>query len=301
MKRLSIILFFLYINLIIILSNVNFNYTVHKKRVLDDVNILSESFTSSLQSRLDDFAEKSQVEVFIVFTDALHNTHTLEQESLKVANLLTKNSYAVVFFVPVKERLIRIELTKMMEYYVTKSDSKNLIENYLVPHFGTGDFEGGLTAAINELTTLVDNKIILREPIKQLLQIEAALLLGFLLLRTDYWVCKKHHNSLARELPLTIAQQIFRYLAATCLIYIPAYVIAPLVMSQPVYLISINLGIWLGVMVLSKFAQASYLELINGPSPGQVTNSTLNNYRIVHVSTNTNHGNFQGGGFSGSF
>jgi uncharacterized protein len=133
-------------------------------RVTDLTATLSATDKAALESKLQAFEQRkgSQVAVLIVGTTA---PEAIEQYSIRVVEAWKLGRAAVqgkkvddgvLLLVAKDDRKVRIEVGYGLEGSITDAQSKRVISEQIAPRFRAGDFVGGVNAAVDKLTGLIE-------------------------------------------------------------------------------------------------------------------------------------------------
>jgi uncharacterized protein len=129
--------------------------------VTDKAGVLSESDAHALNEKLSAFEQRTGAQ-FIIYIFPTLDSEVLEEftircaERWKVGNKKFDNG--LILFVFVKERKLRIEVGYGLEGTITDAFSRRVIEQYIAPHFRSGDYAGGLNAGADALMAEIEHK-----------------------------------------------------------------------------------------------------------------------------------------------
>jgi uncharacterized protein len=127
----------------------------------DKAGVLDDSQARALNDKLAQFEQTSGAQ-FIIYVFPTLDGEVLEDftircgEKWKVGN--KKYDNGLILFVFVKERKLRIEVGYGLEPTITDAFSRRVIEEYIAPHFRTGDYAGGLNAAADAIIAQIQHK-----------------------------------------------------------------------------------------------------------------------------------------------
>jgi uncharacterized protein len=132
------------------------NFSALTGRVVDQANVLSPDIRSSLEAKLKALEDKSGIQLVVATVPSLDG---LEIEPY--ANQLfrawrlgeTKKDNGALFLVAPKEHRARIEVGYGLEGTLTDAISKLIIVNAAAPRFKAGDFNGGVSRAVDDIIT----------------------------------------------------------------------------------------------------------------------------------------------------
>jgi uncharacterized protein len=118
-------------------------------RVVDNAGVLSPSTISQLDAMLAQHEQTSGQQVVVATLDSLQG-HTIEDYGYQLGRFWGigqkgKNNGAILIVAP-KEHKVRIEVGYGLEGQLTDAASRVIIENYITPQFGKGDFDAGVLA-----------------------------------------------------------------------------------------------------------------------------------------------------------
>ncbi len=127
-------------------------------RVVDDAHVLSAGERADLETKLADLETKSGIQLVVATVPSLDG-----QDIESYANALfrawklgeaTKNN-GVLFLVAPQEHRVRIEVGYGLEGTLTDATSKLIIANAAAPRFKSGDFDGGVSRAVDDVITVL--------------------------------------------------------------------------------------------------------------------------------------------------
>jgi uncharacterized protein len=129
-----------------------------KAHINDYAHMFSARTAQEMERTLADFETKESTQIAVLTVPTLAGEN-LEEYSIKVAEawkigLKGLDSGAILLIVE-KERKIRIEVGRGLEGRLTDLVSGQIIRNEITPRFKTGDYDGGLTAALAAVMSAV--------------------------------------------------------------------------------------------------------------------------------------------------
>ena len=130
-------------------------------RVTDQTATLTTEQKASLEQTLQVFEARkgSQLAVLIVPTSA---PETIEQYALRVAEQWKlgrkKVDDGAILVVAKDDRALRIEVGYGLEGALNDATSKRIISETITPRFKQGDFNGGITAGVNQIIRVIDGE-----------------------------------------------------------------------------------------------------------------------------------------------
>jgi uncharacterized protein len=126
--------------------------------VVDTTGLLDGSQQSALEAKLDalEKAKGSQVVVLIVATT---QPEDISSYANRVGNAwkIGRRSVGdgVLFVVAVKDHQMRIEVAKTLEGAIPDLAAKQIITNAVTPRFKAGDYAGGISAGVDQLSARI--------------------------------------------------------------------------------------------------------------------------------------------------
>lgn len=160
-----------------------------KSRVTDLTGTLNSGQRAALEQKLAAFEAKkgSQIAVLAVPTT---QPETIEQYSIRVAEQWKLGRKGVddgvLLLVAMKDRAVRIEVGYGLEGALPDAIAKRIVEEYIIPRFKQGDFNGGIGAGVERIVRVIEGEALpqparTRGPASPLPGFESLLLIGFLL------------------------------------------------------------------------------------------------------------------------
>ena len=129
--------------------------------ITDQTGTLSAEQTVALEQTLQAFEARkgSQVAVLIVPTTA---PEAIEQYALRVAEQWQlgrkKVDDGAILVVAKDDRTVRIEVGYGLEGALNDATSKRIISEIIVPRFQQGDFNGGISAGVDRIASVIDGE-----------------------------------------------------------------------------------------------------------------------------------------------
>ena len=132
------------------------NFPALTGRVVDDAHVLSAATKASLEAKLADLEQKSTIQLVVAtvadlggdeiepYSNALFRQWKLGQKD--------KNN-GVLFVVAPNQHRMRIEVGYGLEGTLTDATSRLIIANAAAPRFKKGDYDGGVTRAVEDIVT----------------------------------------------------------------------------------------------------------------------------------------------------
>lgn len=121
-------------------------------RVHDDAHVLKQETIDQLEKRLTHYEDSSSNQIAILIISSLDG-ESLEDYAIKVADkwALGKKDKdnGVLLLIAVDDHEMRLEVGAGLEGVLTDAMSSRIIRNEMAPAFRRGDFDSGVTAAID--------------------------------------------------------------------------------------------------------------------------------------------------------
>lgn len=134
-------------------------------RVNDYAGVMSQEQARSLESRLAQFEQETGHQVAVLTIPTLDG-EDIEGFSIRVAEnwKLGKKGFdnGVILIVAVKDRRLRLEVGYGLEGVLPDAIAKRITSEYIVPHFRSQDYAGGIIAGIDAVL-----KVIKKEPLPE--------------------------------------------------------------------------------------------------------------------------------------
>lgn len=126
--------------------------------VTDGAGVLTAADRQALNEKLEAFAQRSGSQ-FLVFVYPSLEGEAIEDFTIRAAEQWkTKQDRALIIFVFVQDRKVRIEVGYGLEGAIPDSISSRAIREYIAPGFQRGDYAGGLNAAVDFLIARVEGR-----------------------------------------------------------------------------------------------------------------------------------------------
>ena len=129
--------------------------------VVDTTGLLDASQQAALEAKLDalEKAKGSQVVVLIVPTVQPEDISSYANRVGNAWKIGRKNvGDGVLFVVAFKDRQMRIEVAKTLEGAIPDLAAKQIITNAVTPRFKAGDYAGGISAGVDQLTARINGE-----------------------------------------------------------------------------------------------------------------------------------------------
>ncbi|NJM25984.1 MAG: TPM domain-containing protein, partial [Bacteroidia bacterium] len=134
--------------------------------VHDEAHVLSQSTVSQLESALKQFEDSTTNQIAIFITPSLEG-ESLEDYSIRVAeaNKLGQadKDNGVLLLIAVDDHKMRIEVGEGLEGPLPDAICNRIIRNEMAPNFRRGDFDAGVTAAVNAIMQAIKGEYVADE------------------------------------------------------------------------------------------------------------------------------------------
>ena len=130
-------------------------------RVIDQTGTLDASQRAALEAKLAalEQAKGSQVVVLMVPTTAPEDIASYANRVGNAWKIGRKDvGDGVLLLVAKNDRKMRIEVAKTLEGAIPDVLAARIIDETMKPHFRTGDFAGGIDAAVGQITSLIEGE-----------------------------------------------------------------------------------------------------------------------------------------------
>ncbi len=148
MKKIKYLFFFLFS---FCFATANLIFTDY---VTDQPNILTEHTKQELRRELASFEKSDSTQLFVVILNSIGNK-PIEDYSYHLAQFnkigTAKHNNGIMLLVAMKERPIRIEVGKGLEYKLTDALSGKIIDNIISPLFAQKKFDEGTLNGVNAI------------------------------------------------------------------------------------------------------------------------------------------------------
>lgn len=128
----------------------------------DYASVTSEFTRHDLNERLAKFDKDTTNQVVVAIFPKMDSTLSLDDYTLRIVNAWGvgqrgKNN-GVTLFVFMRDRTMRIQVGYGLTSVLTDALSKQILDEDLKPHFQKGDFDGGLTAAVDSMLKIISSQ-----------------------------------------------------------------------------------------------------------------------------------------------
>ncbi len=130
-------------------------------RVTDLTGTLTGSQIQALDGRLRDFERDKGSQIAVLMLPSTQ-PETIEQYSIRVADAWkvgrARVDDGVILVVAKNDRKLRVEVGRGLEGAIPDAVAKRVVSEVIAPHFGTGDFYGGIAAGTGALMKLIEGE-----------------------------------------------------------------------------------------------------------------------------------------------
>jgi len=127
-------------------------------RVIDQANLLDDDFRSQLEERLRVLEEETGAQVVVLTIPSLEGD-PIEDFSMRVVETWklgrADTDDGVLILIARDERRMRIEVGYGLEGVLTDAQSGRIIDRLMAPRFREGDFDGGVGAAVEAVSSAI--------------------------------------------------------------------------------------------------------------------------------------------------
>jgi len=124
------------------------------QRVHDEASVLSQSTIDQLELHLKAYEDSTSNQIAILIVPSLGGD-AIEDYAIRVAEKWKlgskKNDNGVLLIIAVDDHKMRIEVGQGLEGVLTDAQSNRIIRNEMAPNFRRGDYDAGVTSAINAI------------------------------------------------------------------------------------------------------------------------------------------------------
>jgi uncharacterized protein len=128
----------------------------------DYANVLSSSEKQNLEEMLSGLEQRSSNQIFIALFKTMPESYYLEDFAVKLYEKwqpgLAEQDNGILMVIFIDDRKIRIEVGYGLEDVVTDAQSGAVIRDFIAPNFRSGDYYGGIKAALDVLIPAAEGK-----------------------------------------------------------------------------------------------------------------------------------------------
>jgi uncharacterized protein len=126
-----------------------------KRYVIDETGTLSSGAVNAINARLEQYERDSSNQILVAMFARMETDSSVEDYTVRVAEAWHvgqkgRNNGAVLFVFK-QDRQIYIQVGYGLEPTLTDAISHEIVENILKPRFRAGDFDGGVSAAVDAM------------------------------------------------------------------------------------------------------------------------------------------------------
>jgi uncharacterized protein len=130
--------------------------------VTDRAGVLSPGAAAAIDGKLEAFEKTQGSQVLVAIFPALPENEVLEEYTQRVAEAWrvgrAKQDDGVVLFLFVADRALRLEVGYGLEGALTDLESKQILQNTLIPFLRNGDYDGGFNAATDAILVAIQGE-----------------------------------------------------------------------------------------------------------------------------------------------
>jgi uncharacterized protein len=130
--------------------------------VTDRAGVLSPGAAAAIDAKLEAFEKAQGSQVLIAIFPNLPENEALEEYTQRVAEAWrvgrARQDDGVVLFLFVADRALRLEVGYGLEGALTDLESKQILQNTLIPYLRNGDYDGGFTAAADAILAAIQGE-----------------------------------------------------------------------------------------------------------------------------------------------
>ena len=130
--------------------------------VTDRAGVLSPGAAAAIDARLEAFEKAQGSQVLIAIFPNLPENEVLEEYTQRVAEAWrvgrARQDDGVVLFLFVADRALRLEVGYGLEGALTDLESKQILQNTLIPFLRNGDYDGGFSAAADAILVAIQGE-----------------------------------------------------------------------------------------------------------------------------------------------
>lgn len=170
MTKFIFLLFFniLFVHSLIFSQDLNSIPTLNRP-VMDTVGLLNPEEIAVLENKILNFEKTKGSQIAVLIIDST-GPETIEDFSMRVAETWKvgrKNiDDGVIFVIAVNDRKMRLEIGYGLEGTIPDAKAKQILDDYVKPHFKKSDYYRGIYTCIDNIIKLIQDEP-LPEPVKQ--------------------------------------------------------------------------------------------------------------------------------------
>ncbi len=130
--------------------------------VTDQAGVLSPGAAGAIDGKLEAFEKAQGSQVLVAIFPALPENEVLEEYTQRVAEAWrvgrAKQDDGVVLFLFVADRALRLEVGYGLEGALTDLESKQILQNTVIPYLRNGDYDGGFNAGADAILVAIQGE-----------------------------------------------------------------------------------------------------------------------------------------------
>ena len=130
--------------------------------VTDQAGVLSPGAAAAIDGKLEAFEKAQGSQVLVAIFPALPENEVLEEYTQRVAEAWrvgrAKQDDGVVLFLFVADRALRLEVGYGLEGALTDLESKQILQNTVIPFLRNGDYDGGFSAGADAILVAIQGE-----------------------------------------------------------------------------------------------------------------------------------------------
>jgi uncharacterized protein len=137
-------------------------------RVTDKANVLKADDRARIDKALEQYERETFHPIALLTIPALGG-EPIESYSRRVASAWKLGQKGlddgILLVIAMNDKIVRIELGRGMQKYISNDEAEEIIEEHIIPSFGRGDYARGIQAGIIELMRLGRRFVVKKEDV----------------------------------------------------------------------------------------------------------------------------------------
>jgi uncharacterized protein len=137
-------------------------------RVTDKANVLKADDRARIDKALEQYERETFHPIALLTIPALAG-EPIESYSRRVASAWKLGQKGlddgILLVIAMNDKIVRIELGRGMQKYISNDEAEEIIEEHIIPSFGRGDYARGIQAGIIELMRLGRRFVVKKEDV----------------------------------------------------------------------------------------------------------------------------------------
>jgi uncharacterized protein len=137
-------------------------------RVTDKANVLKAEDRARIDKALEQYERETFHPIALLTIPALAG-EPIESYSRRVASAWKLGQKGlddgILLVIAMNDKIVRIELGRGMQKYISNDEAEEIIEEHIIPSFGRGDYARGIQAGIIELMRLGRRFVVKKEDV----------------------------------------------------------------------------------------------------------------------------------------